>query len=93
MADIESSLNASGVSAYEGTDGPGETSRLSGRVVWFSTLKGYGIIEGDDGTEYFVRQENIAVEGLRELAAGQKVEFGLGSDDEGKVEAKEVRPL
>lgn len=93
MADLESSLNASDVSGNGTVDGPSRISRLSGWVSWFSTLKGYGIIEGEDGSEYFVRQENIVVDGLRELETGQNVEFYLGTDDEGKVEAKGVRPI
>jgi CspA family cold shock protein len=62
-------------------------------VKWFNATKGFGFIAPDDGTsDVFVHQSDIAVEGYRELAEGQKVEFTIEAGQKGPKAAK-VRPV
>ena len=37
-------------------------STLKGKVKWFNGTKGYGFIEGSDGTDYFAHFQEIQVE-------------------------------
>ena len=66
----------------------------TGTVKWFNAEKGYGFITPDekDGPDVFVHHSNIAVEGFRSLAEGQKVEYTLAEGPKGK-QADKVRPL
>jgi cold shock protein len=54
--------------------------KLHGTVQWFSAGKGYGFIKPDDSSgskDVFVHFSNIEMDGYKELAAGQRVEFIL----------------
>jgi cold shock protein len=63
---------------------PIQPRRLSGRVRWFSSEKGYGFIEPDDGGEdVFVRHSAIDADGFRTLDGGQRVTYESGSDGRG----------
>lgn len=58
--------------------------RFYGIVTEFSRSRGNGTIEMDDGTApVFVRYSAIMGEGLRELAAGQRVSFEVEEDKRG----------
>ncbi|WP_313234708.1 cold-shock protein [Sporosarcina ureae] len=46
-----------------------------GKVKWFSSDKGYGFIEADDGEEIFVHFTGITTDGFKTLAEGQTVSF------------------
>ncbi|PIC63192.1 cold-shock protein [Sporosarcina sp. P13] len=46
-----------------------------GIVKWFSSDKGYGFIEADDGEDVFVHFTGIATDGFKTLAEGQSVSF------------------
>lgn len=46
-----------------------------GTVKWFSDAKGYGFIQGDDGTDIFVHRSGIVGDGFRTLHEGQIVEY------------------
>ena len=39
----------------------------NGIVLWFNTEKGYGFIKAKDGSEIFVRENDITSAGLRTL--------------------------
>ena len=64
----------------------------SGQVKFFNDEKGYGFITRDDGEDLFVHYSNIAGDGFKSLAEGQKVEFTVGPGRKGE-EALDVRPV
>jgi CspA family cold shock protein len=63
-----------------------------GTVKWFSNEKGYGFIEREDGDDLFVHFSEIAVDGYRTLAQGQRVEFEITQGDKG-LQASKVTPI
>jgi len=64
-----------------------------GTVKWFNATKGFGFITPEDGSsDLFVHQSDIDVQGYRELAEGQKVEFIVEAGQKGPKAAK-VRPV
>ena len=52
-------------------------NRVTGTVVKFDGSRGYGFIQADKGLEVFVHYSAIQGDGLRMLAAGERVEFVL----------------
>lgn len=63
---------------------------MIGIVKWFD--KGYGFIEGFDGTEYFVHHSQIQMDGFRSLDQGDHVEFDIRSEEKGMA-AVDVVPV
>jgi cold shock protein len=62
----------------------GEVSMLRGNVRAFDKVKGYGFIRLDGNPEdIFVHHREIRMEGFRELAPGDIVEFKLRRDAKG----------
>ena len=59
---------------------------VTGKVKWFSNVKGYGFIESDDG-DYFVHQSALISGSI--LNEGDKVTFEPVKTDKGK-QAKNV---
>jgi CspA family cold shock protein len=57
--------------------------RKSGKVKWFSDIKGYGFIVQDDGREVFVHYSAIHGDGYRTLIDGQSVEFEVQEGPKG----------
>ncbi|AQT75684.1 MULTISPECIES: cold-shock protein [Streptomyces] len=56
----------------------------SGTVKWFNAAKGFGFIEQDGGgADVFAHFSNIAAQGFRELAEGQKVTFEVAQGPKG----------
>jgi CspA family cold shock protein len=56
----------------------------TGSVKWFNEEKGYGFIIPDDGgNDIFVHHSNIAMDGFRTLAEGQKVQYETGQGRKG----------
>tara|TARA_B100000287_G_C20458336_1_gene712287 strand:- start:26 stop:223 length:198 start_codon:yes stop_codon:yes gene_type:complete len=58
---------------------------MEGTVKWFNAAKGYGFIQGSDGTDYFAHFQEIQVEGYKTLKEGQSVTFEVGEGDKGPV--------
>ncbi|KAA8546371.1 hypothetical protein F0562_002890 [Nyssa sinensis] len=68
-----------------------EGKKSTGTVKWFSGQKGFGFITPDDGGEdLFVHQTEIMSDGFRTLREGQRVEFVVGSGEDGRTKAIEV---
>lgn len=66
----------------------------TGKVKWFSNVKGYGFIERDgasgEGTDVFVHHTAIEGEGYRTLKGGQEVQFEVIDGPKG-LQAQKVR--
>lgn len=64
---------------------------MQGTVKWFSTEKGYGFIERDDGDDVFVHHSDIQGTGFKDLDEGEKVEFDLVEGPKGPKAENVVR--
>ncbi|WP_202079162.1 cold shock domain-containing protein [Caldalkalibacillus salinus] len=56
---------------------------MQGTVKWFSSEKGFGFIEREDGDDVFVHFSAINEEGFKTLDEGQQVEFDIVEGDRG----------
>lgn len=67
----------------------------SGEVDWFNVEYGYGFItwkkEGVSQTDMFAHFSDVVLEGFKLLKAGQRVTFTIGSNNEGRPKATEIR--
>ena len=63
-----------------------------GTVREFSIGKGWGFIEAESGRKVFFHHSNILM-GYRPLSAGDPVEFSMGRDGSGRLQAVNVRPF
>ncbi len=72
----------------------GESSnpRVRGTVINFLPRKGYGFIQGEDGTRLFVHYSDIRGKGYRALVTGEEVEFRCIQGSKGP-QAKDVERL
>ncbi|WP_378950506.1 cold shock domain-containing protein [Pelosinus sp. sgz500959] len=50
---------------------------MIGKVKWFSSEKGYGFLEREDGGDVFVHFSAIQDQGFKTLTEGQEVEFDI----------------
>lgn len=66
---------------------------MKGTTKWFNAQKGFGVISGDDGKEYFVHQSNIQMKGFRKLDECDIVDFEVGIGGNGKEQALNVNPV
>lgn len=58
----------------------------SGAVKWFDGKKGYGFITPDLGPrDVFVHISAVAAAGLERLEPGQRVDFELAQDGDGRL--------
>jgi CspA family cold shock protein len=65
----------------------------TGTVKWFNKEKGFGFIAPEGGgDDLFVHQSEIQMEGFRDLAEGQRVEFEATQGQKG-MQASQVRPI
>ena len=65
---------------------------MEGTVKWFNSSKGYGFIEGSDGTDYFAHFQEIQVKATKHLKEGAAVSFEAGDGEKGPV-AKNIVAL
>ncbi len=60
----------------------------TGTVKWFNTIKGYGFIQPDDGSnDAFVHISAVERAGLSDLREGQKIEYEMVPGRDGKQAA------
>ena len=59
------------------------SERVTGKVKWFSSQKGYGFIERESGEDVFVHFSAIQGDGFRNLDEGDPVEFTIESSPKG----------
>ncbi|MGB9694905.1 MAG: cold-shock protein [Caldisericaceae bacterium] len=58
--------------------------RLTGRVKWFNSQKGFGFIVPDNGSkDLFVHYSSIKSDGYKSLREEQKVEYEVEKSDKG----------
>lgn len=66
----------------------------SGTVKWFNTVKGFGFIQPDDGSkDVFVHVSAVEAAGLSGLREGQKLEYELVPDNQGRSAAGNLTAL
>jgi cold shock protein len=58
--------------------------RERGTVKWFNTSKGFGFIARPDGKDVFVHYSAIHMDGFKNLAEGQEVEFEVVQTPKGE---------
>ena len=68
-----------------------EVAMATGSVKWFDEKKGYGFIEGQDGSDIFVHFSDIQEEGFRKLAEGETVQYELLEGQKGPRAANVMR--
>ncbi|MCB1265093.1 MAG: cold-shock protein [Mycobacterium sp.] len=54
----------------------------TGKVKWYDADKGFGFLSQEDGEDVYVRASALP-EGVEELKAGQRVEFGVATGRRG----------
>lgn len=65
-----------------------------GSVKWFNTDKGYGFLTPDEGArDVFVHITALQEAGLDTLKEGQRIEFELTQNQDGKTKATGLRVL
>lgn len=63
----------------------------NGTVKWFSTTKGYGFIQPEDGgQDVFVHITAVERSGISNLAEGQRVSYELATN-RGKTSADDLK--
>lgn len=59
-------------------------TKMTGTVKWYDSVKGFGFIQGEDNTDYFVHRTGVK-DDVFSLEAGQTVEFNIKESDKGPV--------
>ncbi|HJM61154.1 MAG TPA: cold-shock protein [Alphaproteobacteria bacterium] len=66
----------------------------TGTVKWFDRTRGYGFIEPENGSkDAFVHISAVERAGLSDLREGQKVEFELEAQQNGRDAAENLKIL
>ncbi len=68
------------------------SDKTTGTVKWFNDSKGFGFIEQESGPDVFAHFSNIAGDGFKSLAEGQKVEFTVTQGQKGP-QAENIVPI
>lgn len=63
----------------------------TGKVKWFSDMRGYGFITDEDGNDVFVHYSSIIMEGRKSLDENDVVEFEIGEGKDGRSQAVNVK--
>jgi len=59
-----------------------------GTVKWFSTRRGYGFVQPDDGSkDVFVHVSAVEGSSIGNLQEGQKLSYELEKSEQGKISA------
>ena len=67
---------------------------FKGKVVWFSSQKGFGFVRRDsDGAEFFAHFSQILADGYKKLDVDDVVEFSVGEGPNGKQQAEQIQVL
>tara|TARA_B100000902_G_C26638307_1_gene587846 strand:- start:259 stop:474 length:216 start_codon:yes stop_codon:yes gene_type:complete len=66
-----------------------------GEVRWFNYKKGYGFIsqDGADDKDIFVHISAVKASGIAKLQEGQKVEYEIKEQENGKMAAEDIKTL
>ena len=64
---------------------------VTGKVKWFSNVKGYGFIEQEGGKDVFVHYSSIQGDKYKTLTEGEAVTFELVEGDKGPHASDVVR--
>lgn len=67
------------------------SNKMTGTVKSFDMSKGYGYIEAGNGEQVFVHYQDIVSNGLKNLMAGDRVEFSVRSKPSGPVALEVTR--
>ena len=67
-----------------------ERKVMTGKVIWFSKVKGYGFIACSGGPDVFVHYTAIVAKGYRALTEGDAVEFEVVQGAQGPQAANVV---
>jgi CspA family cold shock protein len=80
---------------YEGSAIPRTSKEVSqmpkGTVKWFNDSRGFGFINGEDGTVVFVHYTAIQENGFKSLTEGQPVSFEVVEGPKGMQAANVVK--
>jgi CspA family cold shock protein len=64
-----------------------------GVVKWFNPTKGFGFVAPDDGgKDVFVHISAVQKAGMRTLTQGQKIQFDMESQKDGRQAAVNLTP-
>ena len=64
---------------------------VTGKVKWFSNVKGYGFIEQEGGQDVFVHYSSVQGAGYKTLEEGDTVTFEIVQGDKGPQASNVVR--
>ncbi len=63
----------------------------TGKVKWFSDMRGYGFITDEAGNDVFVHYSSIQMEGRKSLNQNDVVDFEIGEGANGREQAVNVK--